>query len=186
MSRRSPDRTSGRTSRTRPVEASSGNGSVSSQRVRKSAHERFSPHEMGGRIKALNTPRNKRLGGLALAMIIVLVAVIHITSTTHNPSVTTTYATTFFRQSAAKHYKGTAKTGDRRGCARSTSSEWICTVTIERQGKSAVDVYGTVTSSGGRVEAQAGPAQGVEFQDWLTKTGGGCRVKSCTGTTFKS
>lgn len=186
MSRRSPGGTPGRTSRSGPVEPGSRNGFFSSERQHMSARERFSPHEMGGRIKALNTRHNRRLGVLAVAMVIALLLVIHITSTTHNPPVTTTYVTTFFRQSAAKHYSGTAKTGDNRGCARQSSSKWICTVTVERTGKSAVDVYGTVTANGGRVEAQAGPARGTQFQDWLTKTGGGCKVTSCKGATIKS
>jgi hypothetical protein len=150
-----------------------------------SLRERFSPQEMRGRLKDLNNPRTRRLGVLAVVLVVAFLALLHLTSG-HNPPVTTTYATTFFRQSAAKHYKGTAKTGDSRGCARSTSAKWICTVTVERAGKPAIDVYGTVTSNGGRVEAQAGPARGTEFQDWLTKTGGGCKVKSCRGATIKS
>ncbi len=195
MSRRSPEGLPSnagrnglgdRSARKRRDSRAERNGFGDRRRNRMSMRERLSPREMKGRIKALNTPHNRRMGGLGLAMIVVLLAVIHITSTTHNPPVTTSYVTTFFRQSAAKHYKGTAQTGDRRGCARSTSSEWICTVTIERNGKSAVDVYGTVSSSSGKVEAQAGPARGNEFQDWLTKTGGGCKVKSCAGATIKS
>jgi len=194
MSRRSPEGLSSNSGRSglggRSTQKARGsraerNGVADRRRNRKSLRERFSPQEMKGRIKDLNTPHTRRVGVLAVVLAVVFLLVLHATSG-HNPPVTTTYATTFFRQSAAKHYGGTAKTGDSRGCARSTSSKWICTVTVERTGKPAVDVYGTVTSDNGKVETQAGLAQGSEFQDWLTKAGGGCRVRSCKGATIKS
>jgi hypothetical protein len=87
-------------------------------------------------------------------------------------AVNTSEATSFWRQSVARHYHGTVATGDQRGCEKASADHWSCTASLriaQNSPSSGIDIVGTVTVAGGNLTANAHRATAAEIQAWFAK-----------------
>lgn len=99
--------------------------------------------------------------------------------------ITTSEATSFWRRQVAFQYDGTVPTDDGRGCAQAAKRRWVCTAYVRTPSQQNVDVYGTVTALGRGMTVSAHrvtSGNGGVIERWFSKTGGGCRTASCSGT----
>ena len=85
-------------------------------------------------------------------------------------TITTSDASTFWRQSVASHYNGVVASGDGRGCVEVGSQKWSCTAYVRNKQNSlssGQDVIGTVTVAGSNMNVSAHTATGNEIQTWF-------------------
>lgn len=86
--------------------------------------------------------------------------------------VSTSDATSFWRQTLAQHYHGVVARGDGRGCARAAPGRWACTAYVRNAQNSldsGTDIIGTVWVSGGNLKLHGHPATGSEIRAWFAK-----------------